>query len=100
MKRKAMKYNSERWKHKRKYILKRDKYTDQVEARYGRTEEATIVHHIYPAKDYPEYEWDNDNLISVSVKTHNRLHIRNSDELSEEGIALMRRTKLRRKIND
>ena len=52
-----MDYKSKRWEKKREKILRRDKYLDKVAARYGRTEEAKLVHHIYPAEDYPEYAW-------------------------------------------
>lgn len=24
---------------------------------FGRTEDAQTVHHIYPVKEYPEYQW-------------------------------------------
>lgn len=60
--------------------------------RYGRTEEATIVHHIYPAEAYPEYAWQDWNLISVSMATHNKLENRTTGELTELGRQLMNDT--------
>lgn len=60
--------------------------------RYGRTEEAVIVHHIYPADVYPEYSWQDWNLISVSMATHNKLENRTSGELTELGRQLMNDT--------
>lgn len=52
---------------------------------YGRTIEATIVHHIYPSKEYPEYAWCDWNLISVSQATHNKLENRTTGGLTEKG---------------
>lgn len=86
------------WTHKREVILRRDGYIDQVAKRYGRIEEADTVHHIFPREFYPQYEWENWNLISVSRKTHNELHDRESHELTEKGKELMRRTARKRGI--
>lgn len=88
-----MDYGSQKWKRKRAYILRLDKYIDRVAARYGRIESATIVHHIYPAREYPRYQWCDWNMISVSVATHNKLENRVTGGLTEEGIELMKRTK-------
>lgn len=71
-----------------------DGYIDQISRRYGRIQEATTVHHIYPVKDYPEYEWCDWNLISVSQATHNKLENRTTGELTELGMDLMRRTEI------
>ena len=87
-----MEYGKNKWKTKRSKILRKDKYKDVLAQRYGKTIEATIVHHIYPAEDYPEYAYCDWNLISVSAATHNKLHIRGSHELSEEGLRLLKRT--------
>lgn len=86
-----MDYGSVRWKAKRNHILRRDKYKDKIEARYGRAVEATIVHHIYPSDEYPQYAWEDWNLVSVSPSTHQKLHNRDGS-LSEKGIELMKRT--------
>lgn len=86
-----MNYGSKRWKKKREKILRRDKYIDKIKSRYGITVEATIVHHIYPSEDYPEYAWEDWNLISVSASTHRELH-KLDGSLSEKGIELMTRT--------
>ena len=64
----------------------------QISKRYGKLVQANTVHHIFPREDYPEYEWCDWNLISVSNEVHNRLHDRISGELTEEGTALMIRT--------
>lgn len=85
-------YGGNRWKKKRKHILRLDGYKCRVAAMYGRTEEATIVHHIYPAEYYPEYAWCDWNLISVSMSNHNKLENRTTKELTEMGRQLMERT--------
>lgn len=85
-------YYGNKWKKKRLRILRLDGYIDQIAKRYGRTEEATVVHHIYPAEHYPEYAWQDWNLISVSLATHNQLENRKTGELTELGLALQRRT--------
>lgn len=85
-------YYSGKWKKKRKHILRLDGYVDKIEKRYGRTVEATVVHHIYPADEYPEWAWEDWNLISVSLATHNKLENRKTGELTEMGIQLQRRT--------
>ena len=86
-----MNYGRERWKRKRKKILRRDKYIDKIKSRYGITEGANIVHHIYPSDEYPEYAWEDWNLISVSNATHRELH-KKDGSLTKKGRELMKRT--------
>lgn len=88
-----MDYAGGKWKRKRNKILKMDGYIDRVAKRYGKRIPANTVHHIYPVKLYPEYEWEDWNLISTSQETHNKLENRNTGELTEEGYKLMMRTK-------
>lgn len=83
-----MDYNSKRWKQKRDHILARDKYTDQIKLRDGQRRSANVVHHILPAEDYPEYEWCDWNLISISETTHRELHNKYSGNLSPIGRAV------------
>ena len=66
---------------------------DRYAKRFGRTEAAKIVHHIYPADEYPQYAWEDWNLISVSARTHNMLEDRQTGKLTEKGLELMRRTR-------
>ena len=87
-----MDYQGRRWKAKRQKILRRDKYQCQVSKRYGKAVEATLVHHIFPVRDYPEYQWEDWNLISVSQAVHNQLHNNQTDELSKMGVDLLKRT--------
>lgn len=67
-------YRSTRWKHKRLAILRRDGYKCQHCKRYGRAVEATEVHHIKHADEYPELVWENSNLISLCHACHNKQH--------------------------
>ena len=85
-------YDTPTWKAVRARVLRRDKYQDALLARYGKKREAEIVHHIFPRERYPQYQYEMWNLISVSRATHNRLHIRDTDELTEMGLELMERT--------
>ena len=85
-------YMSKRWLATRKRILMRDGYMCRVASRYGRREPATLVHHIFPRDEYPQYQYCDWNLISVSRGTHNQLHDRDTNDLSSEGIKLLVRT--------
>ena len=88
-----MDYESKRWKRKRRYILRLDGYRDRVAARYGKVREANTVHHIYPVDEYPQYAWEDWNLISVADTTHNAMHNRQTGELIGDGLTLKQRTK-------
>ena len=85
-------YNSPKWRRKRLKILRLDGYKCRVAAMFGRTEEAVVVHHIYPAEIYPEYAYCDWNLISVSKASHNKFENRNTKELTDLGLQLMERT--------
>lgn len=95
-------YGTKRWTRLRERILRRDDYMCQVSKRYGRKIEATTVHHIFPAADYPEYQWCDWNLISVCAVVHNSFHDRETRALTEEGMKLLRKTARERgiKIDD
>lgn len=85
-------YKSKRWLRKRERILRRDKYMCQEAKRYGRMVQAEVVHHIFPRDKYPEYEWEDWNLISLSNAEHNKMHDRFTNELTEKGESLKERT--------
>ena len=93
-----MDYQSRKWDRVRARILRRDKYICQVSKRYGKIIEANLVHHIFPVDDYPEYQWEEWNMISVSKAVHNRLHDRTTNKLTKEGVALLERTAEKRGI--
>ena len=81
-------YKDKRWIEKRKAILKRDKYQCQECRRYGKLVDATHVHHCWPLEYYPEYKYCSWNLISLCTKCHNKMHDRESHELTTEGLKL------------
>ena len=86
-------YDSKKWKEKRKHILLRDKWTDQVALRDGVKIEADTVHHILPREEYPQYEMCDWNMISVSQDTHKkRLHEKYTGKLTKLGKSLMYET--------
>ncbi|MFU1797475.1 HNH endonuclease [Paenibacillus azoreducens] len=78
-------YKSTSWKRKRKKILRRDEYACQESRRYGKTEPATTVHHIYPLEFYPELALADWNLVSLCDKQHNAMHDRVTHEITELG---------------
>ena len=90
--------NVNRWKRLRESVLKRDRYLDQVALRYGKRIEANTVHHIFPREFFPEYTYASWNLISVSHKTHNTLHDRDTHKLTAKGFELLQRTARRNNI--
>lgn len=78
-------YKTTRWKSKRDKILKRDEYRCQECKRYGKTTEATTVHHIYPLLEYPLLRLETRNLISLCSKCHDKMHDRVTNKSTELG---------------
>ena len=89
----AFDYNSPRWVRLRASVLRAAGYRCQYARRFGRREEASHVHHIWPAEDYPEFAWCRWNLIALSQASHNAMHDRTTGRLTAAGEALRRRTK-------
>lgn len=85
-------YKSKKWIRKRERVLRRDGYRCQYAKRYGKTESADTVHHIWPLEDYPEYALCSWNLISMSNASHNKMHVRKTKELTREGETLRSKT--------
>lgn len=85
-------YKEPKWIQMREHILRRDGYMCQVSKRYGKIREAEVVHHIFPRGEFPQYTYEEWNLISVTRSVHNLFHYRETDELTEEGAELLRRT--------
>lgn len=67
-------YKDARWKRKQKQMLRRDGYMCQWCKRYGKKTEATTVHHIKHADEYPELVYTDRNLISLCSACHNKAH--------------------------
>lgn len=83
---------NKRWQHLRERALRRDKFRCREAARYGKAEDATVVHHIWPAEDYPEYAYCLWNLVSLSAGNHDKMHDRITRKLTPLGERWRRRT--------
>jgi len=92
-------YKSRRWERLRSVILRRDGYQCQISRRYGKHIQADTVHHIFPREEFPEYQWEAWNLVSLAGDVHNRLHDRVTNALTDEGAELLRRTARRRGLD-
>lgn len=84
-------YKTIKWKNKRQNILKRDNYLCQECKRYGKTTGATTVHHIKPLEFNYDLRFDNNNLISLCSKCHDKMHDRTNNELTDLGKNLIER---------
>lgn len=85
-------YNSARWLRLRERVLREAGYRCQYMRRFGKRVEARMVHHIWPAEDFPEYAWARWNLIALSQEAHNMMHDRTTGKLTRIGEDLRRRT--------
>lgn len=94
-------YLTKRWEQMRLKILRRDRYECQWSKRYKAVpDQAECVHHIFPLEYFPEYKWEPWNLISLSMQAHNRMHDRETHELTREGYELLYRTARKQKIEN
>lgn len=84
-------YDSKKWDHLRGSILRRDGYKCQYFARFGKQRQANTVHHVFPRREFPQYQYAPWNLVSLSKEAHDMMHIRQSDDLTETGKELLRR---------
>lgn len=78
--------------------MRRDGYMCQISKRYGKHRPAEIVHHIFPREDFPEYQYEPWNLISITRAVHKDMHDQNTGELTQAGLELMRRAALKNGI--
>lgn len=90
-------YASGRWKKMARAVLRRDSYQCQESKRFGKLVPAEIVHHIFPREEFPEYELEAWNLVSLSRRAHREVH-EEDGTLSPKGIDLLRRTARRNGI--
>jgi hypothetical protein len=84
-------YHSVKWKRVRERVLKRDGYLCRECKRYGSDVNAEMVHHVKPFKDYPGLKTDTNNLISLCLSCHGKMHDRDSDQLTVLGKQWVRR---------
>ncbi len=87
-----MNYKDMRWIKKRARILRRDNYECRECKRYGKTTLANTVHHIMPTEHYPELWLDSNNLYSCCSPCHNTFHDRVTNELTDKGLQLVKRS--------
>ncbi len=92
-------YKSARWKKIRESVLRRDMYKCQYSKGFGKNVPATMVHHIFPLEDYPQYALSPWNLISLSNAAHEKMHDKLHGGLSKAGKELMKRTALKHNID-
>lgn len=83
---------NKRWWNLRELALKRDGRKCRESARYGKRVDAEVVHHIWPAEDYPEYAYCLWNLISLSAAAHDAMHDRKTRRLTAKGLSWKNRT--------
>lgn len=83
---------NKRWRNLRKLALRRDQGFCREAARYGRRVQATVVHHIWPAEDYPEFAYQLWNLVSLSGSAHDAMHDRDTRKLTPLGLSWKNRT--------
>ena len=84
-------YKTGRWLRLRESVLRRDGYMCQVSRRYGKRLQATTVHHVFPRDEFPEYQWEPWNLISLAGDVHDQMHDRTTGALTDKGAELLRR---------
>lgn len=84
-------YKTPRWLRLREKVLRRDGYMCQLSKRFGKFQQAEVVHHIFPRDEFPEYQYEPWNLISLTVAMHHKLHDRTNGQLSVEGVKLLRK---------
>ena len=85
-------YDSPRWRRLRERVLRKAGYRCQWAKRYGKREQATTAHHIWPAEDYPEYAYCLWNLIALSASAHDAMHDRKTRKLTAAGLRWKART--------
>ena len=57
----------------------------------GKRIEATTVHHVFPREEFPEYQWEPWNLVSLAGDVHDQMHDRVTGTLTENGAELLKR---------
>lgn len=67
---------TKKWEKFRDKILRKHNYLCQESLRYGISEPAEMVHHIFPVSEYPELEFQEWNCLPLTNKRHNTFHDR------------------------
>ena len=82
-----------KWEKFRDKILRKYNYLCQESLRYGISEPAEMVHHIFPVSEYPELEFQEWNCIPLTNKRHNTFHDRTNDKVIGQGISWQKKRK-------
>ena len=78
-------YKNTKWKGKRERILKRDEYLCRERKGYGKSVEASTVHHVNPLEQRQDLKYSRDNLISLCNRCHDKMHDRTNNQLTKIG---------------
>ena len=78
-------HRNKRWQSLRAAALRRDGGLCQEAKRYGKVVTAEVVHHCWPAEDYPEYAYCLWNLVCLSGSAHDAMHERVTRRLTPLG---------------
>jgi 5-methylcytosine-specific restriction endonuclease McrA len=84
-------YKDSRWIKKREVILRMDKYLCRECSRYGKRKQANTVHHVIPVQERPDLKYENENLLSLCDKCHNKMHDRVTNKLTQTGLYWVRK---------
>lgn len=84
-------YKSKRWELCRERALRSAGYQCQDAKRYGIMREATVVHHVWPVEQWPEFAWCDWNHLPLSAEAHDRMHDRTTGQLTPLGESWRRR---------
>lgn len=79
-------YHSKAWKKLREIALDRDNNLCQMCLRNGDITDAKIVHHIVYVDDDFNQALDLDNLMSVCLSCHNKIHANDQDKNNVKNI--------------
>lgn len=82
-----------KWEKFRDKILRKYNYLCQESLRYGISEPAEMVHHIFPVSEYPELEFQEWNCLPLTNKRHNTFHDRKNDKVISQGIYWQKKRK-------
>mgnify|MGYP002312473412 FL=1 len=78
-------YSTKAWGAMRMRVIRESKYKCQNCARYGKTQDATTVHHANPIEERPDLRLKRWNLIALCDECHNKMHDRSTHKLTALG---------------
>ncbi len=90
-KREGFDYKAPRWECARDQALRAYGYECQECRRFGYKRAATVVHHVWPVEQWPEFAWQSWNHLPLCGKCHDRMHDRITRKLTPLGERWRRR---------